>query len=99
MRSRWTGRLTFVLIDSGRAPAHHLDVEVGRDVVALWLGAHNLAMIDRDRVRNWAVQPRATLERHEVVLSTVDAWIAVVIGDEPPTWILPADSARLRSVL
>jgi hypothetical protein len=99
----WTGTITFELVDASSRPAWRLVVMLRRELVTLWRGQHNLAMIDRDRLRAWiatgAGEGPQPLERHDLILTSVRGWIAVAVHVEPPAWITPDDAARLHAVL
>jgi hypothetical protein len=95
----WTGTITCQLIDARSQPAWPLGVVLRRDVVTFWLGERNLAMVDRDLLRHWAHTGARPLERHDLILSRVGAWMAFIIDAEPPVWLNPADATRFRALL
>lgn len=45
-----------------------LEVKIKLDVVELWLGRRSVAMIDRDALEAWLIEPVGMFERHEVAL-------------------------------
>jgi hypothetical protein len=98
-RAPWSGRFEFQLIDGTGKPVLRIDIVLRRDVVTIWDGDANLAMIDRDWLRAWLGSDGSPVERHDLVIAVVDTWIAFGIAGGPPLWLTPADALRLRAVL
>jgi len=76
-----------------------IDIVLNRDVVTIWDGERNLAMIDRDWLRAWSSSEGPPRERHDLEITVVRTWMVFRIAGGPRLWLTPEDVLRLRAVL
>lgn len=94
--TRWTGWYTFPITWRPGLTVT-LEVNARRDDVSIWLANSTLAVIDRDRFRDWLCDPSGPLREGDLELSVADGVILLNIGGCGP-YTVPQDAARFLTV-
>jgi hypothetical protein len=95
----WTGRLDFDLLNGRGWRVATIDVVVRIDNLTLWHDNRSLAVIDRDRFRQWLVRPKQPLAIDDVVWTVQENTTCITI-DNRITYPVPrATVGQLLGVL
>lgn len=94
--TRWIGWYTFPIAWRPELMVT-LEVNARRDDVSIWLANSTLAVIDRDRFRDWLCDPRERLREGDLEFSATGGVILLSIGECGP-YVVPEDAARYLTV-
>jgi hypothetical protein len=92
--SRWTGRLHFDVTSPGGGFLGLLELQIGRDDVAIFYADRSIGLVDRRRLHLWFRQPREPLEVNDVTLTVRGRDVLLALDPIAPPVSVPSQVAR-----
>jgi hypothetical protein len=88
----WTGRIEVDLLTGNDWQALAVEIVVRIETVTVWLENRTLAVMDRDRFRDWLKYPRETFDIDDL-LWTVQDGVTCLLIDRHHQYIVPLETA------